>query len=90
MFGSIRYYCYIYEVRNLKQIVMKDEKTQILEAIKNASGVKGTNSMGVSESWYNAYYMVQKCFTEEQLKVMSTVELNNLIKLADFAGDVFY
>lgn len=69
---------------------MKDEKTQILEAIKNAGMIKGVNSMGVSESWYNAYYMVQKCFTEEQLKVMSTAELNNLIKLADFAGDVFY
>ena len=69
---------------------MKDEKTQILEAIKNASRVSGGNSMGVSESWYNAYYMVQNCFTEEQLNAMSTTELNNLLKLADFAGDVFY
>ncbi len=69
---------------------MKDEKEIILEAIKNASKVKGTNSMGVSESWYNAYYMVQQCFTEEQLEVMSVSELNNLLNLADFAADVFY
>ena len=69
---------------------MQDEKVTILEAIKNASKVKGTNSMGVSESWYNAYYMVQKCFTEEKLEAMSVAELNNLLDLADFAADVFY
>jgi hypothetical protein len=69
---------------------MKDEKTTILEAIKNSGAISGRNSMGISESYYNEYYMVQKCFTEDQLKAMSVSELNNILKLAEFAADIFY
>ena len=29
-------------------------------------------------------------FTEEELEAMSLSELNNILKLADFASDVFY
>jgi len=68
---------------------MKDKAT-ILEAIKNAPEISGKNSIGVSESYYNAYYMVKKCFTEDKLATMSADELNNLLDLADFAGSVFY
>ncbi len=68
---------------------MKDKAT-ILEAIKNAGEISGRNSMGVSESYYNEYYMVRECFTEDELATMSATELNNLLKLAGFAGDVFY
>lgn len=69
---------------------MKDEKAIILEAIKSAGETVGRNSMGVSESYYNAYYMVKKCFTEDKLATMSVTELNNLLDLADLAADVFY
>lgn len=69
---------------------MKDEKTTILEAIKNAKEREGRNSMGCSESYYNEYFMVRKCFTEKELKAMSKTELNNILKLAVFAADVFY
>ena len=69
---------------------MKNETATILEAIKNAGETAGKNSKGTSESYYNKYYMVKKCFTEDELATMSATELNNLLKLADFASDVFY
>ncbi len=68
---------------------MKDKAT-ILEAIKNAGETSGNNSMGVSENYYNEYYMVRECFTEAELEAMSLNELNNILKLACFAGNVFY
>lgn len=46
--------------------------------------------MGVSESFYNPYYLTGKCFTNDELSAMSEAELNNLIKLADYASDAFY
>jgi len=51
---------------------------------------KSRNSMGVRESYYNCYYLIGKCFTIIELSQMSENELNNLIKLAEFAGDTFY
>jgi len=66
------------------------EKETILKNIKEVDRIEGINSMGVSESYYNKYYLTKKCFTEEELNSMNEKELNNIIKLADFAGDVFY
>jgi hypothetical protein len=66
------------------------DKATILEAIKNAEEISGKNSMGTSESYYNEYYMVRECFTEAELEAMTLSELNNILKLAGFAGDVFY
>lgn len=67
-------------------------KEKNLQDIKEALGnpTPGQNSMGASESYYNPYYMIGKCFTEEELNALTKGELNNLIKLAGFAGDVFY
>lgn len=69
---------------------MKNEKETILEAIKNTRSIEGRNSMGVSESYYNEYFMVRECFTEEELKAMSLAELKNILKLGEFAAEVFY
>lgn len=81
---------------------MINEKTEIINGILKAGEADGYNSMGVSESWYNAWYLIKKCFmdtedgelTVDELKVllenMSVDELKNLEKLAEFAGDVFY
>ena len=66
------------------------EKEKIINEIKNVQPIKGHNSMGASESWYNAYYMLSKCFVMEELEKMSKKELQNLVKLAEFAGEVFY
>lgn len=69
-------------------------KPEILEKIKEAVKIpdfsQGRNSMGTSESFYNAYYMVGKCFTEGDLNNMPEETLKNLILLAEFASEVFY
>lgn len=81
---------------------MNNEKTEIINSIVNAGTIDGCNSMGVSESWYNAWYLMKKCFMETKdgelsvdelrtlLEAMSIDELKNLEKLADFATEVFY
>lgn len=48
------------------------------------------NSMGVSESFYNPYFMVGKFLDMEKLEQLNDKELNLLIELADFAADAFY
>ena len=69
------------------------EKKEVLKKIANCFNKekdnKARNSMGNSERWYNSYYLVGKCFTTEEFAKMSKKELNNLIKLGDFASDVF-
>jgi len=46
--------------------------------------------MGISELFYNSNYLIGKCFSETELNNMSETELNNLIKLAEFASEMFY
>jgi hypothetical protein len=69
-------------------------KEEILQNIADCFDKEKTNkvrnSMGVSESFYNPYYLTGKCFTTEELTEMSEAELNNLIKLANYASDAFY
>jgi len=69
---------------------MDEEK--ILEEIKNSK--KDTtiarNSMGCSENYYSKHFMVGECFTEDELNKMNKEELENLLRLAKFAGEVFY
>jgi hypothetical protein len=78
------------------------KKEEILQNIRNCFEEekinKLRNSMGVSESYYNAYYLVGMCFTNDkeqtvdecELSKLSEVELNNLIKLAEYAAEAFY
>ncbi len=65
-------------------------KEEILKEIKKVQPTPGRNSMGASESYYNKYYMVSQCFTHEELSTMNEASLVNLVKLADFAAEVFY
>ena len=67
-------------------------KEEILKQIKESLKLerKGRNSMGVDERFYNSYYLIAQCFKEDELNNMSESELENLIKLADYAGDMFY
>ena len=71
-----------------------ETKNEILLKIKNSLEVeknhKEKNSMGVSENFYNPYYLVGKCFIEEELDDMTENELYNLLMLARFASEVFY
>jgi len=70
---------------------MKTKKT-ILKDIRGSLNAKSTarNSMGISELFYNYNYLIGKCFSETELNNMSETELNNLIKLAEFASEMFY
>jgi len=74
------------------QITMTKEEIlqKIADCFDKEKNNKARNSMGVSESFYNPYYLTGKCFTTEELSQMSESELNNLIKLADYASDAFY
>lgn len=67
-------------------------QNQIVDKIKNAFYNKkiGRNRMGVSESFYDPYYLIKSCFTLDQLEAMSEETLGNLLQLAEYAVDVFY
>lgn len=65
-------------------------KEEILQNIKNVQPIPGRNSMGTSESYYNPYFLISKCFTEEELKEMDEPTLVALVKLGDFASEIFY
>jgi len=68
-----------------EEILLKIEQA-IIPKEKNV----GRNSMGVSESFYNPYFMVGKFLDMEKLEQLNDKELNLLIELADFAADAFY
>lgn len=69
---------------------MAYSKGKILQEVKNLTEIKGKNSMGVSESNYNPFYLIGKCFNYKELEKLNREELNNLHKLAEYAGEVFY
>lgn len=70
------------------------KKVDILNKINDCLSSKrqnrARNSMGVSESFYNPYYLIGKCFDNSGLKNMTEVELNHLITLAEYASEAFY
>ena len=76
------------------------EKSEILEKIEAALSTDNAarNSMGVSESFYDPYYLIGMCFTdnknrevlETELFNMSETDLNSIMRLAKYASDVFY
>ncbi len=71
------------------------KKADILYRIKSSfnkeADNKARNSMGVSERYYNPYYLIGKCFEDfTELEKMNKTELNNLVRLADFASETFY
>lgn len=70
----------------------KEMKNEILKKIKNSlqSEYKGMNSMGCDERYYDKHYLVGECFTEQELSNMNLGELENLLKLASYASDIFY
>lgn len=69
-------------------------KEQILHNIKEALASEkpsgSRNPMGVSESFYNPYFMVGKCFKPWELEILDSTELNRIIKLARYAAETFY
>jgi len=68
---------------------MKSKKQIILD-IKGVVPIKGRNSMGVNESFYNPYFLLKHFKTLEELEQLNEKELNLILELAGFASDVFY
>ena len=69
-----------------------ETKKEILEKINSPTERKGLNSMGVCESWYNPYFMLRNFFKDKDInpEELTEKELNNLLELADYAGEAFY
>lgn len=67
-----------------------ETKEIILEKIKNAQPIKGSNSMGVSESFYNPYYLLKDFGELEKLEQMTEKDLQLLLSFAGYVTDVFY
>ena len=55
-------------------------KQKILEEVKEVSETKGRNSMGVSESYYNPFYLISKCFKYKELEKSDNVAEKNVDK----------
>lgn len=67
-----------------------ETKEIILEKIKNAQTIKGRNSMGISESFYNPYFLIGEFREIKELEQLNEKELNLLVEFADYATNVFY
>jgi hypothetical protein len=67
-------------------------KEEIITNLKKDNKIDGRNSMGVSESYYNKFYLTQSFLENKQINPenLSEKELNLIIELAEFAGDCFY
>lgn len=68
------------------------KKQDIIKKLKGDNKIDGRNSMGVSESFYNKFFLTNYFFENRNINPedLSEKELNLLIDLADFAGDCFY
>ena len=80
-----------YRLSIINENMKKEEILEkIAESLEKESSNKKRNSMGVSESYYNSFFLVGKCFSKEELSGLTEAELNNLIKLSTFASECFY
>ena len=71
-------------------IKQTEEKTKLLEYIKEPKLVAGRNRMGCDENWYNPYYAIKESFSFEEIEKMSEREIKNLVKLAGNIGEALY
>ena len=67
-----------------------ETKDTIIAHIKSVGTIKGKNSMGVSESFYNPYCLIKRAFTIEEINAMEEKELQSVFKMADYATEAFY
>ncbi len=67
-----------------------ETKEIIVARVNEVGSVKGQNSMGVSESFYNPYYLIKRAFSSEEINEMTEKELQSVFKMADYATEAFY
>lgn len=68
------------------------KKNEIIEKLKQDNRREGSNSMGVSESWYDPYFLLKFFLRDKEIdpNSLNEKELNLLLDLAEYTGDVFY
>ena len=66
------------------------EKEKVLNYINNPVLVPGRNRMGCDENWYNPYFCIKETFSLKEVQLMTTKEVNDLVKLARTIGDALY
>ena len=72
------------------EVLHNTEKEKVMEFIKNPVLVSGHNRMGCNENWYNPYYAIKETFSLQEITLMSTEEVSNLVKLAGAIGEALY
>lgn len=67
-------------------------KEEIIEALRNPNTIDGHNSMGVTESYYNKFYLTREFLENKKLNAeeLTEKELNLILDCAEFSGEVFY
>jgi len=67
-------------------------KGEILLGLRTVNASQGRNSMGVSESFYNPFFLLQDFFVDNDIKPETLTEchLKMMIEFAGFTGEVFY
>lgn len=67
-------------------------KEDVIRHIENVEEVTGFNSMGASESFYNKYYLTRQFLKRENIdpNKLKARELHLMIRLAEYAGEIFY
>lgn len=73
-------------------ICESEARKMMLEGLKDPQEIEGHNLMGVSESFYDPYYLVREMIKENKINVdeISTEALFWMLETANYASVVFY
>ena len=68
------------------------EKKEIIKNLNNITERNWRNSMWVSESFYNPYFLMNAMFEENKIDMNSLTEkeLNLIYETANYASEAFY
>ena len=84
--------CKYYNLRilNSELINTTQQKQKLLEYTipKNESSNK--NLMGCNENWYDPFYAIRQTFSEKEIQIMTEIEVENLIRLANSISEGLY
>ena len=72
------------------EVLHNTEKEKVMEFIKNPVLVSGHNRIGSNINWHNPYYAIMETFSLQDIILMTTKEVADLVKLARFMGDALY
>lgn len=67
-----------------------EQKEKLIEYMKEPVATEARNRMGCSENWYDPYYAISRTFTLTEIKHMSIVQIDDLIRLANNISEGLY